>query len=196
MNSGRDALADATTRPVVLFDDECGVCRGLAGWVSRSARLPGGQSVVDVRPIGEDPDALRALNPTLSIWEAYETIHLLMPDGSMRLGGQAIAALLHLLPNTRWFAGIFSVSVLGWQPFQQGLDLAYAILAAVRPIFGCESCGHMRAWMRPLAWVVARLSRSQATRQVPAREPLPQAAVTAPAAARHFTARKPVAKLL
>ena len=146
-----------TARPVLLFDDECGVCRHIAGWVRRSAQQSGGDSTVEVRPIGEDPEALRALNPALSIWDAYDTIHLLMPDGSMRLGGQAIAELLRRLPNTRWFAWLFAVSLFGWHPFQQALNLAYAILADVRPVFGCESCGQPSAWLRPLAWIVARL---------------------------------------
>jgi hypothetical protein len=31
------------------------------------------------RPIGDDPEALRALNEDLDIWDTYETIYLLMP---------------------------------------------------------------------------------------------------------------------
>ena len=37
------------------------------------------------------------MSPGLDIWDAYATIHLLMPDGSMRLGGEAVAEVLTLL---------------------------------------------------------------------------------------------------
>jgi predicted DCC family thiol-disulfide oxidoreductase YuxK len=145
------AAGTATGIPTLLYDDECGVCRGIAGWVRTAARRDG-VSRIDVRPIGEDPQALLALNPGLDIWDAYDTIHLLMPDGSMRLGGQAVAELLRRLPAARWFAWSFALSVFGWHPFQNVLDLGYLILADVRPVFGCESCGTPSAWIRPLVW--------------------------------------------
>jgi predicted DCC family thiol-disulfide oxidoreductase YuxK len=77
--------------PILLFDNECGVCRRIAGWVKKSAQLKSSEMSVDVRAIGDDPEALRALNPGLDIWEAYATIHLVMPDGSMKRGGEAVA---------------------------------------------------------------------------------------------------------
>jgi hypothetical protein len=47
------------------------------------------------------------LHPDLDIWDAYETIHVMMPDGSMKLGGEAVAEVLRNLPNTKWFAASF-----------------------------------------------------------------------------------------
>jgi hypothetical protein len=76
-----------------------------------------------------------------------------MPDGSMLLGGLAVAEVLRRLPSTRWFAWCFALSFFGWHPFQQVLDLAYAVLSDVRPIFGCESCGTPSAWVRPFVWI-------------------------------------------
>lgn len=166
--------------PILLFDDECSVCCRLAAWVRRSASRDGGPLPVDVRAIGEDPAALRALNPALDIWDAYGTIHLLMPNGSMRIGGAAIAELLRRLPNTRGFARVFALRVLGAQPFQWALDRAYALLAALRPVLGCESCGRPSAWLRPLAWVVARFNA-------------PQGPGGAPGAGRHSTPRRTLA---
>ena len=66
-------------KPILLYNDECGVCRRIARWVQRSGRNNVGEtpSIVE-RPIGDDPQALRALNPDLDIWDAYATIHL--PD--------------------------------------------------------------------------------------------------------------------
>ena len=140
-------------KPVLLFNDECNVCRHIGNWVRRSAQGKSGEPSLIVRPIGDDPQALRSLNPTLDIWDAYETIHLLMPDGSMKLGGEAVAEVLRRLPNSRWFAWLFA-----FRPFQGMLDLAYALLAHLRPLFGCESCGAPSTWMKPIRWVVRSLA--------------------------------------
>jgi predicted DCC family thiol-disulfide oxidoreductase YuxK len=147
---------DAQTKPILLYNDECGVCRRVARWVQRSGQNRAGETSIVERPIGDDPQALRALNPNLDIWDAYATIHLLMPDASMKRGGEAVAEVLRTLPNTRWFSGCFSLSLFGVRPFQIALNAAYAILADVRPLFGCESCGTPSPWMRPVTWLVRR----------------------------------------
>jgi predicted DCC family thiol-disulfide oxidoreductase YuxK len=138
--------------PILLFNDECAVCRRIGHWVQRSAQSRSSKTSLIVQPIGDDPDALLALHPDLDIWDAYETIHLLMPDGSMKLGGEAVAEVLRSLPNTKWFAGSFAVRMFGFQPFQMILNMGYAILADVRPLFGCESCG-TPSWLRPIGWI-------------------------------------------
>jgi hypothetical protein len=78
-----------------------------------------------------------------------------MPDGSMRLGGEAVAEVLRDLPNTKWFAWSFATTLFGFRPFQVILNVAYAILADVRPLFGCESCGKSKV-LRPIQWVRKR----------------------------------------
>jgi predicted DCC family thiol-disulfide oxidoreductase YuxK len=138
------------TKPVLLFNDECGVCRRIARWVKKSAQNSSGDPSIIEQPIGDDPEALRSLNPELDIWDAYETIHLLMPNGSMKLGGEAVAEVLRSLHNTKWFAPSFAVSIFGFRPFQTMLNVSYAILADVRPLFGCESCGPPSFWFRPI----------------------------------------------
>jgi len=64
----------------------------------------------------------------------------------MKLAGEAVAEVLRNLPSTRWFTWTFGVNVFGVRPFQAILNLAYAILADVRPVFGCESCGTPSPW--------------------------------------------------
>ncbi len=141
------------TKPILLFNDECGVCRGIARWVKKWARNNSGGASIIEEPIGDDPEVLRALNPDLDIWDAYATIHLLMPDRSMKVGGEAVAEVLRSLSNTKWLAQSFSMRIFGFRPFQMMLNLGYAILADVRPLFGCESCGTPSLWLRPVAWV-------------------------------------------
>jgi hypothetical protein len=153
------------TNPVLLFNDECAVCRSIGGWVKKSAVGKSGNASIVVRPIGDDPEALRLLNPELDIWDAYATIHVLMPDGSMKLGGEAVAEVLRDLRNTKWFAWIFAISIVGFRPFQLVLNVAYVILADVRPLFGCESCGKPSFWVRPIAptikWVKSIFGKSR-----------------------------------
>ncbi len=144
--------------PVLLFNDECGVCRRIANWVKKQAKAASATRSIDVRPIGQDPEELQALNHGLSIWDAYATIHLLMPDGSMKLGGEAVAEVLRHLPSTSWFSWTFAISIFGVRPFQAILNLAYTILADVRPVFGCESCGTPSPWVRPIKWIVKSLA--------------------------------------
>ncbi len=161
--------AQASAEPILLYNGECAVCRAIAGWVKRSAaREPRAVRLVE-QPIGDDPDALLRLNPKLNIWDAYETIHMLMPDGSMKTGGEAVAEVLRRLPNTRWFSGLFALDIFGLRPFQVALNAGYLVLADLRPLLGCESCGIPPPWVRPIAWAIkagqamktARISRLQ-----------------------------------
>jgi predicted DCC family thiol-disulfide oxidoreductase YuxK len=154
------------TNPVLLFNDECAVCRRIGNWVKKSAVDKSGNASMVVRPIGDDPEALRSLNPELDIWDAYATIHILMPDGSMKVGGEAVAEVLRDLRNTKWFAWIFAINIFGFRPFQMVMNVAYVILADVRPFFGCESCGKPSFWVRPIAptikWVKSLFGKSPA----------------------------------
>ena len=130
------------------------MCRHLAHWVQKSTQHQSGELTLIVRPIGDDPQKLRSLAPGLDIWEAYKTVHVLMPDGTMKLGGEAIAEVLRLLPSTEWFAGIFACRLFGHRPFQAMLDEAYIILDKVRPLLGCESCGTPSIWVNKIEWLM------------------------------------------
>lgn len=156
------------TKPILLFNDECNVCRTIARWVARSAVSQSDEASIIERPIGDDPKVLRELNPKLDIWEAYATVHVLMPDGAMKVGGEAVAEVLRDLPNTRWFAGLFNVRIFGRRPFQAMLNVAYAILSDVRPLLGCASCGTPSIWLKPLHWVIQR-TKSTLGRKLAAR---------------------------
>lgn len=150
-------MEENTSKPILLFNDECSVCRFIARWVNKCAEGQAGGSDIVVRPIGNDPLILREMNPGLDIWDAYANIHLLMPDGSMRTNGEAVAETLRSLPNTRWLARSFNVRLFGRRPFQAMLNDAYALLADVRPLLGCESCGIPPSWLRPFHWIVQRI---------------------------------------
>jgi hypothetical protein len=44
------------TEPILLFDDECAVCRHIAHWVIKLARSKSGETSLVVRPIGNDSE--------------------------------------------------------------------------------------------------------------------------------------------
>jgi hypothetical protein len=76
----RDPLSESKkqSKPILLFNDECAVCRHIGHWVQRSAQSQSGDPSIIVQPIGDDPETLRSLNPALDIWDAYATIHVLV----------------------------------------------------------------------------------------------------------------------
>ncbi len=148
---------DKAAVPILLFNDECAVCRRIAKWIAKSAQASPDTPRIIERPIGDDPIALRSLNANLDIWDAYETIHLLMPDGSMKVGGEDCAEVFRRLPQTQLLARTLSINILGVRPFQKLLNLGYLVLSDVRPAFGCESCGTPRLWLRPIVWTRKRV---------------------------------------
>jgi predicted DCC family thiol-disulfide oxidoreductase YuxK len=152
------ALVDRSV-PLLLYNGECAVCRAIAAWVAPYAHDELGASTLAERPIGDDPAALAVLNPTLDIWDAYETIHMLMPDGTMKLGGEAVAEVFRRLPITAWFTWAFAVSIFGVRPFQAILNFGYLLLSDVRPLLGCESCGTPNVWVRSIRQPVAAFKR-------------------------------------
>jgi predicted DCC family thiol-disulfide oxidoreductase YuxK len=162
------SLPGRSATPILLYDDECAVCRRMAQWVRWVARDRVGVSTIDVRAIGEDPEALRRLDPRLDIWKVYAKSHLLMPGGAILIAGEAVAEVLRRSPGMAWCAWLFSVRVFKTRPFQSLLDLGYVILSDVRPIFGCKSCGAPALWARPFVWLAKALRRRDGGKGRPA----------------------------
>ena len=101
MDAGNAGVVARPSTPILLFDDECAVCRRMAHWVRSVARNGIGERTIDVRPIGEDPEALRKLDPTLDIWKVYARSHLLMPDGTILVAGDGLVRLAAFHPRLR-----------------------------------------------------------------------------------------------
>jgi predicted DCC family thiol-disulfide oxidoreductase YuxK len=139
-------------RPILLYNSNCQVCRVISSWVKRQDAS--GKDAIDERPLPADPADLGRLAPGLDIWQAYEVIHVLMPNGDIKKGGAAIAEVLKRLPATKWFAWTFDLNLFGVRPFQKVLDAGYFVLDAIRPALGCESCGGgpVAWWAKPIRW--------------------------------------------
>ncbi len=57
----------------------------------RHATDGSGEPSIVERPVGINPAELHVLNPSLDIWDVYAVSHVIMPDGSMKLGRDAVA---------------------------------------------------------------------------------------------------------
>ncbi len=139
-------------RPVLLYNSGCEVCQVLSSWV-KAADLKG-DDLIDERPLPNDPAALARIHPGLDIWQAYEEIHVVMPDGRLLKGGAAIAEVLKRLPHTSWLSGALELELFGTKPGVAALHAAYKLLDAIRPAIGCSSCGGgpVAWWAKPIQW--------------------------------------------
>ncbi len=139
-------------RPILLFNGQCEVCQALSSWVKKQDAKGG--DLIDERPIGDDPEALKALDPRLDIWDVYKEIHVLMPDGTIKKGGEAIGEVLRRLPHLGFLGPLLDTGLFGMKPVQAALDAGYKILDAARPAIGCKSCGGGPVvwWSKPIKW--------------------------------------------
>lgn len=145
--------------PILLYNGDCAVCRKISAWVIRNDDPNnGGWQAIDERPIGSDPEALKAIDPRLDIWDVYSKIHLIMPDGTILKGGDAVAEVFRRLPDTNWFTPVLKVHVGDFYPFQVALNFGYEVLDKIRPALGCETCGgDVPTWAKPIAWIVSAI---------------------------------------
>ena len=119
------------TRPVLLFDGQCGFCRQ---WVARLHRWDRRGAIQTL------PGAERGMLPGLpSIADASldRAMQFVTPDGRVFPGARALPVLLPYLPGGRLLALFF------WIPGVQAIaDRLYAWISARRHRFGCgDSCG-------------------------------------------------------
>ena len=89
-------------RPTLIYDGQCGLCRQavavLSGW-DRTGR------VALVR--FQDEARVRAFHIPLPALAA--AMHLVLPDGRVFAGADAVPELLRLLPGKRWLAAGFAL---------------------------------------------------------------------------------------
>jgi predicted DCC family thiol-disulfide oxidoreductase YuxK len=105
----------------VLYDETCGVCTALAGWLQRRGRD------VAVAPIGSTVGArlLRDLSPR----ERYASVHVVDRLGRRRSGGAAVPPVLRTLPGGAGPGALASA-------LPRVTDAAYRLLSARRGLLG------------------------------------------------------------
>lgn len=116
----RPGRAMAPERPTLVYDGSCGLCTDAAGLVRRWDRA----RRIDVVPF---QDEARVARFGIAVSGYAAALHLLLPDGRVYAGADAVPPLVRLLPGKRW---------LGWPwavPGVAGLARrGYAMIAARR----------------------------------------------------------------
>ena len=94
-------------QPVLLYDGECRYC---VEWADRLRSMDPDHAIALVAAAERDrlpgvpfiePDALD------------RAIHLVLPDGRVLVGADAVVAVLRRLPRWRWLAGAFRIPGVG-----------------------------------------------------------------------------------
>ena len=110
----------APERPTLVYDGDCGMCTSAAARVRRWDRA----HRIDVIPF-QDQARLARFGVATPAYAA--SMHLLLPDGRVFAGADAVPPLVRLLPGKRW---------LGWPWLVPGVPYlarrAYARIAARR----------------------------------------------------------------
>jgi len=107
-------------RPTLFYDGECGFCRDAVAVLSRWDR----EGRIELIPF---QDAARVARFGLPLPALAAAMHLVLPDGRVVAGADAVPELGRLLPGKRWLTWLFAVP--GVRPIARR---AYAWIAARR----------------------------------------------------------------
>jgi predicted DCC family thiol-disulfide oxidoreductase YuxK len=87
--------------PVIIYDSACGLCRGGITWISRRT-LRGALEFLPCQSVER-----RARFPSVEEARCMDAIHLVLPDGRVLAGADALPQILARLKGWRWLAGVF-----------------------------------------------------------------------------------------
>lgn len=87
---------------VLVYDAECPVCRAAADWVRRNAAVPGSFEYLPCRS-----EETRTRFPAIAEAACLQAMHLVLPDGTILAGEQALPGILRRTRRYRWAAVLF-----------------------------------------------------------------------------------------
>lgn len=108
------------TLPVLLYDGRCGFCERE---VQRLLRL----SRWKIRPKSFHDAAALKDEPSLSYEHCMKAIHLILPDGRIFAGAEAVARSIALNPILGWLAWIYYLPGI-----RQAMNAGYRLVARNR----------------------------------------------------------------
>lgn len=91
---------------VLIYDAECPMCRASALWLLRRA-LAGGADALEILPCRSP--ARQARFPAVSEDACLTAMQLVLPDGRVLAGTDAVPEILQRIPRWRWLAGVFGL---------------------------------------------------------------------------------------
>ena len=89
---------------VLIYDSECAMCRASALWLMRLA-LSGG--ALEILPCRSEPR--RARFPRISDEACMTAMQLVLPDGRVLTGADAVPELLRRIRGLGWLATLFAL---------------------------------------------------------------------------------------
>jgi predicted DCC family thiol-disulfide oxidoreductase YuxK len=91
-------------RAVLIYDGDCAMCRSSALWLMRRARA---SDRLEILPCRSEPRRTRY--PGISDAACMQAMQLVLPDGRVLAGADAVPELLRRLRGWRWLASIFGL---------------------------------------------------------------------------------------
>ena len=91
-------------RAVLIYDGDCAVCRASALWLMRLALESGRLEILPGRS-----DARRARFPQISEETAAQAMQLVLPDGRVLAGADAVPEILRAIRGLGWMAAFFDL---------------------------------------------------------------------------------------
>ena len=111
------------SRPVLLYDRDCGFCRWSAGWALRLDRGRELEPAAIQGPRGQE------LLGNLSAGEQLDSAHLVSADGELHSAGDVAVPFLRLVPGGGPFAALA-------ERFPRAADRLYRLVSARRSGLG------------------------------------------------------------
>jgi predicted DCC family thiol-disulfide oxidoreductase YuxK len=91
---------------VLIYDGDCPMCRASALWLLRRA-MAGGAVDLEILPCRSP--ARRRRYPQISDEACLTAMQLVLPDGRVLAGADAVPEILRRIPRWRWLTGLFGV---------------------------------------------------------------------------------------
>jgi len=111
----------------LIYDGECAMCRASALWIMRRAMDAG---TLEILPCRSAPR--RARFPQVTDAQCMTAMQLVLPDGRVLAGADAMPELLRRIPRWRWLASLFALP--GMRPLGRAV---YAWIARNRMRVSC-----------------------------------------------------------
>lgn len=116
---------------VLIYDGECAMCRASALWLMRRARV---SDRLEILPCRSGPRRTRY--PEISDEVCMRAMQLVLSDGRVLSGADAVPELLRRVRGWRWVA-----SILGLPPVRPVTRRLYAWVARSRMKLSCGLSG-------------------------------------------------------
>jgi predicted DCC family thiol-disulfide oxidoreductase YuxK len=113
----------------LIYDGECAMCRGSALWIMRRALSSGALEILPCRS-----GVRQERFPQVSEAACLTAMQLVLPDGRVLSGADAVPELLHRIRGWGWVAGVFGLP--GVRPVARRL---YAWIARNRMKISCAA---------------------------------------------------------